>query len=533
MVDARLADGSRVNVVIPPLAIDGPALSIRRFGASRPGPDELVELGDADRRASASCWRRRSPRRRSVLVSGGTGSGKTTLLNALSSFIAPGERVVTIEDAAELRLQQPHVVRLESRPAGVEGRGEVTIRDLLRNALRMRPDRIVIGEVRGAGGARPADRAQHRPRRRALDRPRQLARRRAAPARDAGADGRRGAAARGDRRAGRGAGSTSSSTSSATADGARRVTEIAEVARGRGGRRCASSGGASERRRSDRRRAGAPAPAGWRALAAREAVLAQPGAGALGRRALEPLRRAGREGYAPDRARAPPARGARDRRGDPRPAGSWPARRWRCRSRSPGPAAAAWAIAQPPPRYRRAVERGAAGGRDRGRRLAQRRALAAGLAAGRGRLARRARRRSSWRGSAPSSTSARRPRRRSRRWRRRMRSRAGRRLRRRAAQPAARRRRPRRAAAPLRRRRRRARPGRRGRPLGDRPGPLHRPARRRDADAAAPSSPSCSQPGFLAGLLGSPRPRRCCSPLAAALQLAGFVAIRRLSRVVG
>jgi pilus assembly protein CpaF len=148
MVDARLADGSRVNVVIPPLAIDGPALSIRRFGARRPGPRELVELGSM----SEDHYRlleNAVAARRSVLVSGGTGSGKTTLLNALSSFVSPGERVVTIEDAAELRLQQPHVVRLESRPAGVEGRGEVTIRDLLRNALRMRPDRIVIGEVRG------------------------------------------------------------------------------------------------------------------------------------------------------------------------------------------------------------------------------------------------------------------------------------------------------------------------------------------------------------------------------------------------
>jgi pilus assembly protein CpaF len=148
MVDARLADGSRVNVVIPPLAIDGPALSIRRFGADRPGPDELVALGSltAEQRHLLEAA---VADRRSVLVSGGTGSGKTTLLNALSSFIAAGERVVTIEDAAELRLQQPHVVRLESRPAGIEGRGEVTIRDLLRNALRMRPDRIVIGEVRG------------------------------------------------------------------------------------------------------------------------------------------------------------------------------------------------------------------------------------------------------------------------------------------------------------------------------------------------------------------------------------------------
>jgi pilus assembly protein CpaF len=149
MVDARLADGSRVNVVIPPLSIDGPAVSIRRFGARRPGPRELVTSGtmsEAEMELLAEAVRRR----RSVLISGGTGSGKTTLLNALSSFIAPAERVVTIEDAAELRLQQPHVVRLESRPAGVEGRGEVTIRDLLRNALRMRPDRIVIGEVRGA-----------------------------------------------------------------------------------------------------------------------------------------------------------------------------------------------------------------------------------------------------------------------------------------------------------------------------------------------------------------------------------------------
>jgi pilus assembly protein CpaF len=148
MVDARLADGSRVNVVIPPLAIDGPAISIRRFGAERPGPDRLVELGTLEpgqRQRLEEAVRAR----RSILVSGGTGSGKTTLLNALSNFLAPEERVVTIEDAAELRLQQPHVVRLESRPAGVEGRGEVTIRDLLRNALRMRPDRIVIGEVRG------------------------------------------------------------------------------------------------------------------------------------------------------------------------------------------------------------------------------------------------------------------------------------------------------------------------------------------------------------------------------------------------
>jgi pilus assembly protein CpaF len=148
MADARLADGSRVNVVIPPLAVDSPTISIRRFAAERPDANRLVQLGTltpglrdllADAVAS----------RRSLLVSGGTGSGKTTLLNALSAFIDPAERVITIEDAAELRLRQPHVVRLESRPASIEGRGQVTVRDLLRNALRMRPDRIVIGEVRG------------------------------------------------------------------------------------------------------------------------------------------------------------------------------------------------------------------------------------------------------------------------------------------------------------------------------------------------------------------------------------------------
>jgi pilus assembly protein CpaF len=148
MADARLADGSRVNVVIPPLSVDGPALSIRRFTGTRPGPDELVASGtltDELRELLAAAVRDR----RSILISGGTGSGKTTLLNALSGYIAADERVITIEDAAELRLRQPHVVRLETRPPSIEGRGEVTIRDLLRNALRMRPDRIVIGEVRG------------------------------------------------------------------------------------------------------------------------------------------------------------------------------------------------------------------------------------------------------------------------------------------------------------------------------------------------------------------------------------------------
>jgi pilus assembly protein CpaF len=149
MADARLADGSRVNVVIPPLAVDGPVVSIRRFGVRRPGPAELVGLGTLDRQ-TCGLLEEAVRERRSILVSGGSGSGKTTMLNALSSFIPETERVVTIEDAAELRLQQAHVVRLESRPASVEGRGGVSVRDLLRNALRMRPDRIVIGEVRGA-----------------------------------------------------------------------------------------------------------------------------------------------------------------------------------------------------------------------------------------------------------------------------------------------------------------------------------------------------------------------------------------------
>jgi pilus assembly protein CpaF len=149
LCDARLADGSRVNVVLPPLALDGPLLTIRRFRAGGFAPEELVANGTLDRALHdllGACVRARL----TVLVSGGTGSGKTTTLGALSSFIPDDERIVTIEDAAELRLRQPHVVRLEARPASLEGRGEVTIRRLVRNALRMRPDRIVVGEVRGS-----------------------------------------------------------------------------------------------------------------------------------------------------------------------------------------------------------------------------------------------------------------------------------------------------------------------------------------------------------------------------------------------
>ncbi len=148
MVDARLADGSRVNAVVPPLSIDGPVLTVRRFPAERLGADDLVRLGamtEEMRHALEAAVRAR----RNILVTGGTGSGKTTTLAALCAAIAPTERVITIEDAAELRLPLQHVVRLEARPPGVEGRGAIPIRALVRNALRMRPDRIIVGEVRG------------------------------------------------------------------------------------------------------------------------------------------------------------------------------------------------------------------------------------------------------------------------------------------------------------------------------------------------------------------------------------------------
>ena len=149
MVDARLPDGSRVNAVIPPLAIDGASLSIRRFGTKAMTLADLVRL-QALTPGMAELIAALVQARLNVLVSGGTGSGKTTLLNAMSASIPAGERIITIEDAAELQLQQPHVVRLESRPPNIEGEGEVAQRALLRNSLRMRPDRIILGEVRGA-----------------------------------------------------------------------------------------------------------------------------------------------------------------------------------------------------------------------------------------------------------------------------------------------------------------------------------------------------------------------------------------------
>jgi len=149
MVDARLPDGSRVNAVIPPLAIDGPVLSIRRFSTVPLKVADLVRLRSIPP-VAAELVAGMVQAKLNVLISGGTGSGKTTLLNVLSSFIPSDERIVTIEDAAELQLQQPHVVRLETRPPNIEGKGEVTQRSLVRNALRMRPDRIILGEVRGS-----------------------------------------------------------------------------------------------------------------------------------------------------------------------------------------------------------------------------------------------------------------------------------------------------------------------------------------------------------------------------------------------
>lgn len=148
MVDARLKDGSRVNAIIPPLALDGPVLSIRRFAVELLTIDDLIQLGSLTP-AIAQVMNAIVKTRLNVVVSGGTGAGKTTLLNLMSGFIPDTDRIVTIEDSAELQLQQPHIVRLETRPPNIEGRGAVTQRDLVRNSLRMRPDRIVLGEVRG------------------------------------------------------------------------------------------------------------------------------------------------------------------------------------------------------------------------------------------------------------------------------------------------------------------------------------------------------------------------------------------------
>jgi pilus assembly protein CpaF len=149
MVDARLPDGSRVNAIIPPLALDGPMLCIRRFSVSRPSLEDLIEKGSLTAQIG-EVLKAVAVAKMNVIISGGTGSGKTTMLNILSGFIPATERIITIEDSAELQLQQEHVCRLETRPANVEGKGEITARDLVKNCLRMRPDRVIVGEVRGA-----------------------------------------------------------------------------------------------------------------------------------------------------------------------------------------------------------------------------------------------------------------------------------------------------------------------------------------------------------------------------------------------
>jgi pilus assembly protein CpaF len=149
MVDARLPDGSRVNAIIPPLALNGPTLTIRKFSRDPYTMNDLISFGSLTPKSAqflAACVKGKL----NILISGGTGTGKTTTLNAMSAFIPGDERIVTIEDAAELQLQQDHVITLESRPANIEGKGEIKIRELVRNALRMRPDRIIVGEVRGA-----------------------------------------------------------------------------------------------------------------------------------------------------------------------------------------------------------------------------------------------------------------------------------------------------------------------------------------------------------------------------------------------
>lgn len=149
LVDARLPDGSRVNIIIPPLALDGPSISIRKFAKQKITLDVMAKQENISD-PLATVLKIASASRLNILISGGTGSGKTTLLNALSRMIDPGERIVTIEDAAELQLQQPHVVRLETRPPNIEGKGEITMRDLVKNSLRMRPDRIILGEIRSS-----------------------------------------------------------------------------------------------------------------------------------------------------------------------------------------------------------------------------------------------------------------------------------------------------------------------------------------------------------------------------------------------
>ena len=201
MVDARLADGSRVNAIIPPLALDGPTLSIRRFRTDRLGAQDLVERNSMTQ-PMLDFLKAAVGAKLNIIVSGGTGAGKTTLLNVLSSFIGDRERVITIEDAAELMLRQRHVVRLETRPANIEGKGAVRQRELVINALRMRPDRIVVGEVRGEEALDMLQAMNTGPRRQPDDHSRQQRARRAVPARHDGRDGQPERARQGDPPAG-------------------------------------------------------------------------------------------------------------------------------------------------------------------------------------------------------------------------------------------------------------------------------------------------------------------------------------------
>ena len=200
LVDARLKDGSRVNIIIPPLAIDGPTISIRKFSKKEITLDVMARQSNISM-DMATVLKIAGRARLNILISGGTGSGKTTLLNAMSRMIDHGERTVTIEDAAELQLQQPHVVRLETRPANIEGEGEITMRHLVKNALRMRPDRIILGEYPRRGGDRHAAGDEHRPRRIDGHDPLQHPARRADAAGEHGRDVRLQAAGRGGARA--------------------------------------------------------------------------------------------------------------------------------------------------------------------------------------------------------------------------------------------------------------------------------------------------------------------------------------------
>ena len=203
MVDARLPDGSRVNAIIAPLSLSGPLLTIRKFSRRRLSMEDMINIGSLSEQ-SVEFLSRCIEAQCNMLISGGTGSGKTTLLNALSASIPNNERIVTIEDAAELSLHQRHVLRLEARPPNIEGEGHIPIRDLVRNSLRMRPDRIIVGEVPRRRGARHAPGDEHGPRRLALDRALELASRRSPPHRDDGDDGRLRPAAAGDPPAHRG-----------------------------------------------------------------------------------------------------------------------------------------------------------------------------------------------------------------------------------------------------------------------------------------------------------------------------------------